>query len=491
MTAHPWRVRSAVAAAVALLFLAGGVALVRSRAQGVEGWDRFVPMSARPGPDEAAVTAVLLGPGDAQARFDALAGYFIQGFLRHVSASGERVNYAGAGSTAGYRMNGLEGFARTAPLLAAWIGSGRGDVLGTGPGAADLVAVLRKGLLAGTDRAAPSYWGDMQDFDQRIAEAADIARTLWLTRRQLWDRLSKPERAQIAGWLRQANGRRTVRNNWLLFPVVIDAILADLGEAPFGPQPNYEEFKTHYVEQGWFFDDPGVVDFYNAWGITYDLFWIHRAQPSFDPAFLTQTLAASAELTAHLVAPEGVPIMGRSVCYRTAIAVPPVAWSLADPTPATAALGLRVLDATWRYFVAGGSLRDGGLTQGYLDIDLRFLDSYSGPGSCHWGLRSLVLALMHPRGDAFWTAPPAKLPVEGGDFTLDLPRIGWVVQGTKATGEIAITIPKNPETAVAAAGFPIWRRWKEALLQYPQRPNNHEVAYHLRRYASRDPFTAR
>jgi hypothetical protein len=44
--------------------------------------------------------------------------------------------------------------------------------------------------------------------------------------------------------------------------------------------------------------------------------------PAFEPDFIVTALRQSAELTQHLISPQGIPIMGRSICYRTAVAVP-------------------------------------------------------------------------------------------------------------------------------------------------------------------------
>jgi len=144
-------------------------------------------MDLSEGDGELSVKAALLNEqADAEERYNCLFQYFLRGFIAYASPGFDRVFYPGMGSVHGYRLSGLEGFARTAPLMAAWIASGRDpapmDPLTHKP--VGLVAILRKGLLAGTDPDGPSYWGEITDFDQRIVEAADIARVLWLTREQ-------------------------------------------------------------------------------------------------------------------------------------------------------------------------------------------------------------------------------------------------------------------------------------------------------------------
>src|SRR5262249_59787382 len=66
----------------------------------------------------------------------------------------------------GYSMSGLEGFARTAPLFAAWLYSGRRQEIideQTGKSYA-IVTILQQGLLAGTDPSSPNYWGDRTSY---------------------------------------------------------------------------------------------------------------------------------------------------------------------------------------------------------------------------------------------------------------------------------------------------------------------------------------
>ena len=477
-----------LAGALAMAGAAGG-AYVATHA--VEGFGRYRPLDAVEGSREQAVR---LQFGDnrlpATQRYDVLFGYFLQGFIAHVTDDGARVQYPGLPSIHGYRVSGLEGFARTAPLLAAWIHSGRArSVRDPETGTeVDLVALLRRGILAGTDPAAPGYWGRMGGRDQRAVEAADIARVLWLTRTQLWDTLAPAERERIAAWLRQVNGVALWPNNWRLFPVVVNLALSSLGVEPAPDTRRYDEFKRDYLGHGWFADSPRGTDFYNTWGIGYDLLWLRLLRPDFDRAFIERVLAESAVLTSHLVSPQGIPIVGRSVCYRTAAPSPLLGALWIDGSPSAAGLARRALDAVWLHFVAHGALRNGALTQGYFDTDPRVVDRYTGAGSCHWGLRSLVLAYMQPATAALWTAPPTLLPVERGDYRLDLPALGWIVVGRRDTGEIVIRVPANTPPAPALQPQSALARLAEPVLRRPLRPANGDAKYGAPTYSSREPY---
>jgi hypothetical protein len=460
------------------------------------GWHLYRDTPA-PGPAEAQLQQRFLSDEPAEERFDALFEYFAQGFLRHATPDFERVQYSGTGSLDGYRLNGLEGFARTAPLLAAWVHSGRSRTIVSSQSARemDIVEILKRGLLAGTDPGREEYWGTIRSKNQRVVEAADVARILWLTRSSLWSTLTPAEREQISSWLDGAARADTPNNNWILFPIVVNLVLAQLeGDTAASRERlayahrQFERYKGFYLESGWFFDPPDGVDFYNTWSITYELFWIHSIDAAFDPAFITSAIRESADLTAHLISPHGIPIMGRSSCYRTAVPVPLVAASLLEADAATAGEAARALDVVWRYFIANGSVRDGALTQGYFDADRRFLDRYSGTGSCQWGVRSLLLAFMHPSATGFWAGPPTPLPVERADFKRQYPKLGWTVEGHRASGEIVIEIAGNPLQHAPTKPYTWFNRTVETLFGRPYRPSNHDVKYKRRHYSSAQPF---
>jgi hypothetical protein len=199
-----------------------------------EQWNRYVPVDRRESGRELSVKALLLNEGvGAEDRYTGLFQYFLRSYLEYASPAFERVFYPGMGSVHGYQISGLEGFARTAPLLAAWISSGRDPaiIIPTTGESVDLQAVLRKGLLAGTNPDSHAYWGKITGIDQRTVEAADISRVLWLTREQIWTKFSVAEQNQVAEWLLGVNTAITPKNNWLLFPVVVNFVLDALGYA--------------------------------------------------------------------------------------------------------------------------------------------------------------------------------------------------------------------------------------------------------------------
>jgi len=266
-----------VALMAGIVLLLGYAAVLKHYS--AQGWGRFIAQSSDEGSAEAAVKHAFLSVTAAdEPRYRALFGYFLFGAHRYTDAAGSRIHYPGAASNNGYKFTGLEGFARTGTMLAAWVASGRDSVvIDTASGQpVDLVAYLRRGLLAGTDPKSSGYWGNTGNWDPRMVEAADIARILWMTRQQIWQQLDRPQREQLVAWLRQGDGRKTPDTVWLLFPLTVDLVLRSLGVTPAGSElvssPNYVRFKRNYLGNGWFSDPPQGADFYNTWGMSYELF---------------------------------------------------------------------------------------------------------------------------------------------------------------------------------------------------------------------------
>jgi hypothetical protein len=476
---------------VIVFIISAGVAITNWRA--VDGWNLYRPLHKRPTLVDREVSQRFLATGVPDGdRYLALFGYFLHGFIANAAPDWSLIHYPGLPSLRGYAVSGLEGFARTAPMFGAWIYSGRSPLV-TDPQTGkviDLVSTLRSGILAGVDPSSPGYWGRMSDNDQRIVEAADIARLLWLTRREIWFKLDNEEKSKIASWLLQVDSVKiTTRNTWILFPVTVHAFFGNVGFASAGNYENYFEFKRNYLERGWFRDGPtGEIDYYNAWGIPYELYWIHLMDPHIDAAFMAGALNASGDLTSHLVSPAGLPMMGRSICYRTAVPSAVVAASFLSPSSISPGLARRAMDVTWRYFVGHGVLRDGTLTMGYTGTDPRIVDYYSGPGSCHWGLRSLTLAYMAEPSAPFWSTPYAPLPVEIHDYQVDLPKIGWIVRGDSVSKNIRIMIPANHDQSVKVKQYWEYNKLFEMIFRRVSRPENFDLKYRLSEYDAIPPF---
>ncbi|BDA68346.1 hypothetical protein CAL7716_025120 [Calothrix sp. PCC 7716] len=421
-------------------------------------------------------------PRELNLRYKALFEYFANGFIKYRSVNGASVFYPGTRSIHGLTIEGLEGFARFFPLVAAWVASGNDEVIQLGGEEVELVKVLRQGIIAGTDPQNIEYWGHINSLDQRIVEAADIALGLWISREYLWSVLSNEEKSKVIAWLEPVAYKKVYENNWLLFPVIILKFLQSVGinnlKLEEVIKERYEKFKKNYIGEGWFNDPPKGVDYYNAWAIHYSLFWIDQIDSSFDHDFIKITHQEFIEFYKHLFSKNGFPVMGRSVCYRMAAPAPLITGTLLAPEVIKPGLAYRALDLTWRFFVEKDSLQYGSVTQGFCCKDLSVLDKYSGSGSCLWSLRSLTAAFYVSKFIPFWQSFSEKLPIEISDFSVVNDSIGWKIKGNYSTQTIEIYLLKeqgNKKPRLKKYG--IFNQVLEVWFKRPFRPDNYKALY--------------
>ena len=452
-------------------------------------WLRF-PASARRLLRPFAVSA----PAPTPQHFDGLVRYFAEGWRCYRLPDRSGARYPGLPSWSGARADALEGFSRLMPLFGAWCAGGRTSVIPLpGGGDLDLEEEFARGLLAGTHPASPGYWGRMEGTSpQQIVEAADIGLTLWLLRETVWRELSAVERERVVAWLRQMDACPGLDKNWHLFYVLTDRVLDALGYPGCVPSARwrFDRIKAFHLGDGWFADGPaGRVDYYNAWGFHYPLYWIDRIDGGWDPDFILTCSRRFLQTYRFLIGPEGFPVLGRSIPYRIAAAAPLVLWHSRHADIVTPGVARRALDVTWSYFIRRGAVRHGIVTQGYHGPDARLVDSYSGPASSLWSLRSLIAAYAFPPDAALWTSAPEPLPIEraGFEFTIDGP--GWHVRGDHGTRAISIEVLANPLGSVPpleAAGV---RQYVQSIAdERPVRARNDEAKYGRRFYRSDVPI---
>ncbi len=429
-----------------------------------------------------------------RADYESIVGYVLEGFLAYSTPRHARARYpglpAGGASQAEQEM---EGFSRIAPLLAVWLKSSGTDSLKLPNGReVDVAGILRGAVLAGTDPRDSEYWGEIQDRDQRIAEAADVALALWLAREDVWEKFDLPQRQRISGWLRQVNGKVIADNNWHLFVAQVNVALQALGAAydARSIDANLKRALEFYRGDGWFNDGPdGPVDYYNAWGFYYHIAWIHRMNPELLGDVVRNGLPVFAADLLHLLGPHAMPIMGRSVCYRLAVTAPLTFGSQLEPHSIPGAQARRALDVTWQFFLSHGAMKEGRVTQGYCGDDAAVLDNYSGAASCQWSLRSLVVSLDIPPDAAFWTAPAAPLPVEIADFDRRIAGGAYLARGRVANLDVTLLNARPlPQERTGLAAFSFQDRVLSIIRGGSRRPANLDAKYGRATYDSREPF---
>lgn len=416
-------------------------------------------------------------------KFDHVFKYFLRANLAYQSNGGALVYYPGEVSNKGRFINSIEGFARFFPFAASWMYSNKSEQIILDEKIVNISEQLKRGILNGTDPNHKEYWGIVKEKDQRIVEAADIALGLWISREYIWNTLELHQKERIVNWLRSCVTKQTYDNNWCLFPITIVKCLEALGF----PDPKhlnhinelYTKYKEkHYLGEGWFDDPPKGIDYYNAWSIHYSLFWLNQIDPYFDPDFIRESHAKFVEFYKYFFGPDGYPIMGRSICYRLAAPSPIIAGSLVNPDQISTGLAKRTLELTWGHFINKNALKDGKVTQGYYQDDLRLLDGYSGAGSCLWSLRSLIVAYYIDNEINLFDSQTELLPIEKSNFNISNNVIGWTLSGNKSDYNIKLEILKNKmNKPIKLKNYSTYSRIKEMIYQRPNRPNNKKALY--------------
>ncbi len=423
--------------------------------------------------------------------YEALFRYFVYGWCTYRSDDYSTAAYPGLPGGAGRWIDQMEGFTRTMPLFGAYIHGGRPASIPLHDGTiVNVVEHFARGLRAGTDPRSRGYWGRFRHNNSRTVQAADIALALWLFRGTIWEELSSVERDRVAAWLAQVHRYDVLDNNWHLFVVLVHVVLEALGyESPTASaRAHYERFKSFCLGDGWFADGPGGrVDYYNAWGIHFALHWIRAIAPSWDAEFLRDTERRFLSSYRYLIGPDGVPVFGRSICYRVAVATPLVLGHVEHADLVSADEARHALDVTWRYYLRNGAVRRGTITQGYFGDDPRLLDNYSGPASCLWSLRSLVAAFVHRDDGHFWRSRGAPLPVERDGYSVIVPATGWTIHGSHADHAITVELAGGVDGEQPLEPYGIGRKLA-GLVRGPCRPANTAAKYDRRYYRSDRPL---
>lgn len=378
--------------------------------------------------------------GWTRAHWERVADVLLEGVRPHASPCHAFVHVPDPRrSASGRQMEGLEGYARTFLLAALRLAGSDGQAPG------DLAERYATGLAAGSDPSHAETWPPIRDVSQTIVEAAFVAVALHESRPWVWDRLSDAERSRAIGWLCGIHGRRVWHNNWVLFPVIVNAFLKSVG-APHR-QDEMERYldlvDSWYRSDGWYTDGPGAnYDYYAGWAMhLYTLLWCRMDGDTNDPERTAEYRRRSRRFLEQyqcFFGSNGAPLYhGRSLVYRFAAVAPLWAGALLDATPLTPGETRRIASGALRYFLERGAVHDGLLTRGWHGSFPTMLQHYSGHGSQYWASKGF-LGLLLPPAHPVWTAQEEAMLIERVDFQISMPAPGFLARGTRGDGIVRI-----------------------------------------------------
>ncbi|MCE6994957.1 DUF2264 domain-containing protein [Saccharothrix sp. S26] len=375
--------------------------------------------------------------GWTRAHWEAVADHLLASVEPYATDDFAQYRLPGRASRAGVVSDGLEGFARTFLLAAFRIAGAGGDV----PPA--LVERYARGLVAGTDPAHPYAWPPLVDMSQQLVEAASVALALHETRPWLFDRLSAAERERVVAWLAGFVGKCTPDNNWVLFRVVVEQFLAEVG-GPHEPDEitgGLARIEDWHVGDGWYSDGKGKnFDYYCGWALhLYPSLWARMAGDTARQQLYAARLGRFLEQYQHFFAADGGPVhQGRSLTYRFAAVAPLWLGALTGASPLPPGRTRRIASGVLRHFADRGAPDARGLlTPGWYEPFPPVVQDYSGPASPYWASKAF-LGLLVPPDHPVWTDPEEPAPVELADQVVAMPAPGWLLHATRADGVVRL-----------------------------------------------------
>lgn len=338
------------------------------------------------------------------------------------SEGAARIRLSAAGAAFDRAAIELEGFAR--PLWGG-IPAAVGDM--------NLIdwAVVRRGLVNGTDPAHPEFWGWPGQQDQRLVEAAVFGFALMAVPEHIWAPLGSEAQDQVAHWLTHCTEQTFSANNWQFFRLLILEGLRHVGVnlSPHAGDDSRARIEALYLGEGWYRDGPGRrVDHYTGFAFhTYALLLHRFATVSGSEAPLERARAFAPAFAGWFDSSGRGLAYGRSMTYRFAMAAFFGAYALAetgDPVlPWGVLKGLVLRHLRW-WSEQPIADRDGILSIGYAYPNTQMAENYNSPTSPYWAAKAF-LPLALPADHPFWTAEELLLPT-------DLPQVqpapGFVLQ---------------------------------------------------------------
>ncbi len=318
-----------------------------------------------------------------------------------------------------FHTSPLQAFGRTLSGMAPWLSLG-GDDSGEGKLREKYINLCLKGLKNATDPKAADYMFEKR-ITQHIVHTAFVAYPLLMAEEQLWEPLSKKEKANVIAALKSHRGLKPWESNWLLFSAIIEsAIWKFTGECDLKPvEYAVNKHMEWYLGDGTYGDGPQLHwDYYNSYVIHPMLLEVlkvckekgHKLGSNLPEAL--ERGVRYAEILEHLISPEGTyPVIGRSSVYRFAafqqLGYMGFRWELPEslnPGATRAALTAVIRNMT----EAPGTFDENGwLNAGIVGEQVNARDPYNYTGA----LYMVAMGLMHlgiPPDAPFWTEKRSK-----------------------------------------------------------------------------------
>jgi len=277
--------------------------------------------------------------------------------------------------------------------------------------------LARRAIHSATDPTSPDFL-NFHDGAQPLVDCGFLSQAVLRAPGELWKKLDGGTQKNLAAALLSSRVITPGFNNWLLFAATVEAALAAMGEQADHMRIDYaiRQHQQWYVGDGLYGDGPRFHwDYYNSFVIQPMLLDVLRGmsahtktwQPMY-PDVLARAKRYAA-IQERLISPEGtIPVIGRSICYRTGALQLLAQIALMGELPAPlATAGVRsALTAVMRRLFEAPATFDanGWLTVGFCGHQPHLSETYISTGSLYL-CAGIFLPLGLPPSDPFWSAP--------------------------------------------------------------------------------------
>jgi hypothetical protein len=304
----------------------------------------------------------------------------------------------------------FEGFARIlwglAPL---WNG---------GANEPEFEKIYLEGIIHGTDRNHPDYWGDFSQANQRMVEMAAIGYALLMAPQKIWEPLNKCQKENLVKWLLQMNNCEPCDNNWRFFPIFVNLGLKHVG-AQYSQEVidrSLERIHSFYIGNGWYNDGASGVkrDYYVAFAFHfYSLIYAKHCE-SIDPEnskiFKERAMLFAKDFIYWFDETGRGLAFGRSLTYRFAQSCFWGACVYADVYPFAIEVMKGIITRNLAWWLSRPIFTEGHfLSVGYEYPLYNMAEGYNSPQSPYWALKSFIV-LSLPDEHPFWNAEGKELP---------------------------------------------------------------------------------
>lgn len=275
------------------------------------------------------------------------------------------------------------------------------------------------GIKNGTDPNSEEYWGEIPESscDQRIVEMAALGLALILAPQKVWEPLDDDAKHNFHKWLMQVNNEILSKNNWLLFPLLVNLGFKNVG-APYDAErmnSAIESVHTFYRSNGWYHDgNSDQADYYVPFALHFYTLIYAKVMEKEDPEnsrIFKERASLFAKSFVYWFDENGSALaFGRSLTYRFAQCCFFSACVFAGVEPFPMGVMKGIISRHLEWWLSQPIFDNSGiLTVGYAYPNLNMAEFYNAYGSPYWALKAfLILAL--DENHSFFKAEAQPLP---------------------------------------------------------------------------------